>query len=109
LDKISKMDPEDLMQLLKNKDELLLAIKNGDLTDPKVQALLRKLKEVGLSVNDIEKISNISQNILNDLVAKSDKNKKDNLESDAANGKLTLKDMQEQLAIDQQKKNLELN
>lgn len=108
LDKVSKMDPQDLMQLLANKDKLLAAIRNGDMTDPKVREMLRKLKDAGLTPDDLILIAKLDSTKISDIVAQSEQNKIDRQAEDAASGKLSIKDMQAQLELENQKKQAEL-
>lgn len=108
LDKVSQMDPQDLMQLLQNKDKLLAALRNGDMTDPKVREMLRKLREAGLTPDDLIQIAKLDSSIMSDIVAKSEQNKADRQSADAASGKLSIKDMQAQLEADKKKQQAEM-
>ena len=47
------------------------------MTDPKVRELLRKLKEVGLTADDLNNISKLNADKVSDLLAQFEQNKKE--------------------------------
>lgn len=102
------MDPQDLMELLKEKDKIIAAALNGDITDPKVKEMLRKLQEAGLTPEDLKNVSELDSTAMDDLVAKSNDIKKEKEEADAQSGKLTVKQMETKLEADRQKKESEM-
>lgn len=108
LGKVGRMDPEDLMALMNNREAMQAALKSGDMSDPKLREMLRLLKENGLSYEDLDKLGAVSKDNVGKLLGKAEEGAQEKAKKEKDVGKLTVKDMKKLMAAQQAVKEAQL-